>query len=85
MWIANVGDSRAVVCERGAANLLTVDHEPHTTNERQRIEKHGGFVTTFPGTIFVVLLFLFLMQLCYCFIIDNKMQLPYYVLWFVCR
>lgn len=60
MWIANVGDSRAVVCERGAANQLTVDHEPHTTNERQRIEKHGGFVTTFPGTIFVVLSFLLL-------------------------
>ncbi|KAK3143757.1 hypothetical protein QOZ80_4AG0304560 [Eleusine coracana subsp. coracana] len=51
MWIANVGDSRAVVCERGAANQLTVDHEPHTTNERQRIEKHGGFVTTFPGDV----------------------------------
>jgi protein phosphatase 1L len=60
MWIGNVGDSRAVVCERGAANQLTVDHEPHTTNERQRIEKHGGFVTTFPGTIFVVLSFLLL-------------------------
>ncbi|XP_066343790.1 probable protein phosphatase 2C 44 [Miscanthus floridulus] len=51
MWIANVGDSRAVVCERGAANLLTVDHEPLSTNERQRIEKHGGFVTTFPGDV----------------------------------
>ncbi|TVU15811.1 hypothetical protein EJB05_39350 [Eragrostis curvula] len=51
MWIANVGDSRAVVCEKGAANQLTVDHEPHTTNERQRIEKHGGFVTTFPGDV----------------------------------
>jgi protein phosphatase 1L len=47
LWIANVGDSRAVVCERGAANQLTVDHEPHV--ERQRIEKQGGFVTTFPG------------------------------------
>nr|CAB3485711.1 unnamed protein product [Digitaria exilis] len=51
MWIANVGDSRAVVCERGCANQLTVDHEPHTTNERQRIEKQGGFVTTFPGDV----------------------------------
>jgi protein phosphatase 1L len=57
MWIANVGDSRAVVCKRGAANQLTVDHEPHTSNERQRIEKHGGFVTTFPGTTLLVLLF----------------------------
>ncbi|KAG8043402.1 hypothetical protein GUJ93_ZPchr0458g22511 [Zizania palustris] len=51
MWIANVGDSRAVVCERGCANQLTVDHEPHTTNERERIEKQGGFVTTFPGDV----------------------------------
>lgn len=51
MWIANVGDSRAVLCERGAANQLTVDHEPHTTNERQRIEQQGGFVTTFPGDV----------------------------------
>lgn len=57
MWIANVGDSRAVLCERGAANQLTVDHEPHTTNERQRIEKQGGFVTTFPGTTFLVSFF----------------------------
>lgn len=49
LWIANVGDSRAVVCERGAANQLTVDHEPH--HERRRIEKRGGFVITLPGNI----------------------------------
>jgi protein phosphatase 1L len=54
MWIANVGDSRAVLCERGAANQITVDHEPHTTNERQRIEQQGGFVTTFPGMILIL-------------------------------
>ncbi|VAH51179.1 unnamed protein product [Triticum turgidum subsp. durum] len=51
MWIANVGDSRAVLCERGAANQITVDHEPHISNERQRIEQQGGFVTTFPGDV----------------------------------
>jgi protein phosphatase 1L len=62
MWIANVGDSRAVVCERGSANQLTVDHEPHTTNERERIEKHGGFVTTFPGT---AISYVVLFHLCY--------------------
>ncbi|WCJ34646.1 Protein phosphatase 2C family protein [Euphorbia peplus] len=49
LWVANVGDSRAVVCERGSANQLTVDHEPHT--ERRRIEKQGGFVTTLPGDV----------------------------------
>ncbi|KAL5772716.1 hypothetical protein ACOSP7_012331 [Xanthoceras sorbifolium] len=49
LWVANIGDSRAVLCERGSANQLTVDHEPHT--ERRRIEKQGGFVTTLPGDV----------------------------------
>ncbi|XP_042502387.1 probable protein phosphatase 2C 44 [Macadamia integrifolia] len=48
-WVANIGDSRAVLCERGSANQLTVDHEPH--NERIRIEKQGGFVTILPGDV----------------------------------
>ncbi|KAA3470860.1 putative protein phosphatase 2C 44 isoform X1 [Gossypium australe] len=49
LWVANIGDSRAVVCERGSANQITVDHEPHA--ERRRIEKQGGFVTTLPGDV----------------------------------
>ncbi|CAL9203442.1 probable protein phosphatase 2C 44 isoform X1 [Musa acuminata AAA Group] len=49
LWIANIGDSRAVLSERGAAKQLTVDHEPHV--ERSRIEKQGGFVTIFPGDV----------------------------------
>ena len=49
LWVANIGDSRAIVCERGSANQITVDHEPHT--ERRRIEKQGGFVTSLPGDI----------------------------------
>eukprot|EP00262_Sarcandra_glabra_P003442 TRINITY_DN14140_c0_g1_i1.p1 TRINITY_DN14140_c0_g1~~TRINITY_DN14140_c0_g1_i1.p1 ORF type:complete len:300 (-),score=37.18 TRINITY_DN14140_c0_g1_i1:390-1289(-) len=49
LWIANIGDSRAVVCEMGAANQLSVDHEPHS--ERNRILKQGGFVTTLPGDV----------------------------------
>lgn len=55
LWVANIGDSRAVVCERGAANQITVDHEPHS--ERRRIEKQGGFVTTLPGDIFCPTIF----------------------------
>lgn len=47
LWVANIGDSRAVVCERGSANQLTVDHEPDS--ERRRIEKQGGFVTNLTG------------------------------------
>lgn len=54
LWVANVGDSRAVLCERGSANQLTVDHEPHT--ERRRIEKQGGFVTNLPGKNICLLL-----------------------------
>lgn len=49
LWVANIGDSRAVLCERGESNQLTVDHEPHM--ERRRIEKQGGFVTTLPGDV----------------------------------
>ncbi|KAK6131723.1 hypothetical protein DH2020_034520 [Rehmannia glutinosa] len=49
LWVANVGDSRAVICRSGKADQLTVDHEPHS--ERRRIEKQGGFVTTLPGDV----------------------------------
>ncbi|PKA52927.1 putative protein phosphatase 2C 44 [Apostasia shenzhenica] len=49
LWVANVGDSRAVLYERGAANQITVDHEPDS--ERGDIEKRGGFVTLFPGDV----------------------------------
>lgn len=55
LWVANIGDSRAVICERGSANQLTVDHEPHS--ERTRIEEQGGFVTTLPGKYIWRLLF----------------------------
>lgn len=54
LWIANIGDSRAVLSERGAAKQLTVDHEPHV--ERSRIEKQGGFITIFPGNDFLSML-----------------------------
>lgn len=49
LWVANIGDSRAVICKGGKAEQLSVDHEPH--KERRRIEKQGGFVTTLPGNI----------------------------------
>ncbi|GLJ11166.1 hypothetical protein SUGI_0145200 [Cryptomeria japonica] len=49
LFVANVGDSRAVLCQGGTAIQLTVDHEPST--ERQNIEKKGGFVTNLPGDV----------------------------------
>lgn len=45
--VANVGDSRAVICKNGVAAQLSVDHEPN--NERQTIENKGGFVSNIPG------------------------------------
>lgn len=45
--VANVGDSRAVICKNGVAKQLSVDHEP--SMEREMIENKGGFVSNFPG------------------------------------
>ncbi|XP_058095705.1 probable protein phosphatase 2C 39 [Magnolia sinica] len=47
--VANVGDSRAVVCWKGMAKQLSVDHEP--SKERQTIESKGGFVSNLPGDV----------------------------------
>lgn len=49
LWIANVGDSRAVVSNGGEAIQLTIDHEPST--ERGDIETRGGFVSNMPGDV----------------------------------
>ncbi|XP_057531234.1 probable protein phosphatase 2C 39 isoform X2 [Amaranthus tricolor] len=47
--VANLGDSRAVICRNGKAKQLSVDHEPDS--ERKDIEDRGGFVTKFPGDV----------------------------------
>lgn len=47
--VANVGDSRAVICKRGVAKQLSIDHEPD--RERKVIEGRGGFVSNFPGDV----------------------------------
>ncbi|XP_024529219.1 probable protein phosphatase 2C 58 isoform X8 [Selaginella moellendorffii] len=49
LLVANVGDSRAVLCEAGEAKQLSVDHEPSA--ERQLVESRGGHVTHFPGDV----------------------------------
>ncbi|KAM7495091.1 hypothetical protein LguiB_029700 [Lonicera macranthoides] len=46
--VANVGDSRAVICKKGVAEQLSVDHEP--SKEKQIIESKGGFVSNLPGS-----------------------------------
>lgn len=49
LWMANVGDSRAVLAKGGRALQVTVDHEPST--ERGDIERTGGFVSNMPGDV----------------------------------
>ncbi|XP_030552396.1 probable protein phosphatase 2C 28 [Rhodamnia argentea] len=47
--VANVGDSRAIMCENGKAKQVTVDHEPQ--KERELVESRGGFVSQRPGNV----------------------------------
>ncbi|XP_010269284.1 PREDICTED: probable protein phosphatase 2C 9 [Nelumbo nucifera] len=49
LWIANVGDSRAVLSRGGQAIQMSTDHEPNT--ERGSIEDRGGFVSNMPGDV----------------------------------
>lgn len=44
LYVANAGDSRAVISQSGKAIDLTRDHKPDA--ERERIESSGGFVCT---------------------------------------
>uniref|UniRef100_A0A8C6K6W5 protein-serine/threonine phosphatase n=1 Tax=Nothobranchius furzeri TaxID=105023 RepID=A0A8C6K6W5_NOTFU len=43
--VGSVGDSRALLCRKGKRNKLTKDHTPDRKDERQRIQRFGGFLT----------------------------------------
>lgn len=47
--VANVGDSRAVLIRRGKVKQITVDHEPQKEEEKEEVERKGGFVIKMPG------------------------------------
>ncbi|KAF8109916.1 hypothetical protein N665_0089s0035 [Sinapis alba] len=49
LWIANVGDSRAVLYRGGTTTQMSTDHEPRA--ERSSIEDRGGFVSNLPGDV----------------------------------
>ncbi|CAN7050458.1 unnamed protein product [Brassica rapa subsp. trilocularis] len=49
LWIANVGDSRAVLYRGGKTMQMSTDHEPRA--ERSSIEDRGGFVSNLPGDV----------------------------------
>ncbi len=44
LFLANAGDSRAVLGRNGSAVRLTRDHKPNLHSERERIESEGGKV-----------------------------------------
>eukprot|EP00826_Nyctotherus_ovalis_P035019 TRINITY_DN2965_c0_g1_i9.p1 TRINITY_DN2965_c0_g1~~TRINITY_DN2965_c0_g1_i9.p1 ORF type:complete len:277 (-),score=68.86 TRINITY_DN2965_c0_g1_i9:136-966(-) len=44
IYVANVGDSRAVLCRKGKAIEMSEDHKPNLEKERKRIEKANGYI-----------------------------------------
>eukprot|EP00038_Savillea_parva_P010505 m.190811 g.190811 ORF g.190811 m.190811 type:complete len:590 (-) comp18138_c0_seq1:90-1859(-) len=44
LFVANVGDSRAILCRQGRAVPLTDDHKPDRPDEKRRIKRAGGHV-----------------------------------------
>lgn len=49
VWIANCGDSRAVLSRAGVAIQVTDDHKPEREDEAERVEKAGGQVLYWNG------------------------------------
>ena len=45
LLVANVGDSRCVLCRSGVALDMSIDHKPDDDKELNRIENAGGKVT----------------------------------------
>jgi len=45
-YVANTGDSRAIMCLNGGRNLIALsrDHKPEDPDETERIESNGGKV-----------------------------------------
>eukprot|EP01099_Mayorella_cantabrigiensis_P006861 TRINITY_DN5870_c0_g1_i1.p1 TRINITY_DN5870_c0_g1~~TRINITY_DN5870_c0_g1_i1.p1 ORF type:complete len:195 (-),score=35.77 TRINITY_DN5870_c0_g1_i1:36-620(-) len=46
LYVANIGDARAVLSRDGQAFRLSVDHKPHNIDEERRIRSLGGMVSS---------------------------------------
>jgi len=44
LYIAHIGDSRALIASEGRQSLVTEDHKPTKPDEKSRIENNGGLV-----------------------------------------
>lgn len=44
LYVANVGDSNAVLCRNGKAELLTYEHKASDPQEIDRVRAAGGIV-----------------------------------------
>jgi protein phosphatase 1G len=49
LYVANAGDSRAVLCRGGKAVPMSEDHKPAQPDERARIMAAGGFLSEIGG------------------------------------
>eukprot|EP01017_Pseudomicrothorax_dubius_P024969 TRINITY_DN265_c0_g1_i1.p1 TRINITY_DN265_c0_g1~~TRINITY_DN265_c0_g1_i1.p1 ORF type:complete len:306 (-),score=84.30 TRINITY_DN265_c0_g1_i1:232-1149(-) len=45
IYCANAGDSRSVLCDSGKAVELSEDHKPENSEERERIQAAGGWIS----------------------------------------
>ncbi len=55
LTVGHVGDSRAILCRQGMAVALTKDHSPDDSEEKERIEKEGAWVSkSMVGVVWLV-------------------------------
>lgn len=56
LTVANVGDSRGVLCDKdGNAIPLSHDHKPYQLKERKRIKRAGALVSPLEGDCHLVI------------------------------
>lgn len=51
LYVANAGDSRAVLCRGPDAVALSEDHKPAAEAEKARIMAAGGFISDIGGVV----------------------------------
>lgn len=45
LYMANVGDSRTVLCRGGKLRMASNDHKPCRADEQERVQRAGGYVS----------------------------------------